>query len=175
LFSPLFGDDFVGFFAAALVELVLVPSPPCSAAASRSPSPAEEASPLLGEVPPSPSCSKFACAAGGNRRTRRWTSASPRPLGGTADIRIDGEAPPAVAIRRGRGRRSERDGDAIGSEAMVSNAAEAIGGVSRQTPGRGSCASGWVREKRQRARRAWRRGIDGVRRGEMRNREGGSR
>jgi hypothetical protein len=62
------------------------------------------------------------------------------------DIRIDGEDPPAVAIRRGRGRRSERDGDAIGSEAMVSKAAEAIG-VSRQTPGRGSCASGWVRER----------------------------
>jgi hypothetical protein len=34
------------------------------------------------------------------------------------------------------------------------------------SPGRGSCASGWVREERQRARRAlllraWRRGIDG--------------
>ena len=129
LFSPLF-DEGGGGVAAALVVLVLVVSPPDSAAASRSPpSPDEDDGSPLPEAP-SPSRSTFARAAGGQRRTRRCTSASPRPRGGTADIRIDAAPLPAAAAaaagRWGKGRRSERDGDAIGNEARVSAAAQAI-------------------------------------------------
>uniref|UniRef100_A0A0A9G9U9 Uncharacterized protein n=1 Tax=Arundo donax TaxID=35708 RepID=A0A0A9G9U9_ARUDO len=126
LFSPLLDEGCGGGVAAALVVFVLVLSPAGSAAASRSPSPVDDASPLPEAPAPSPSRSTFARAAGGQRRTRRWTSASPRPRGGTEDIRIDGAPPPAAAGRRGSGRRSERDGDAMGSEARVSAAAEAI-------------------------------------------------
>lgn len=105
-----------------LVVLVLVLSPPDSEAASRSPSPDEDDGSPFPEAP-SPSRSTFARAAG---RQRRCTSASPRPRGGTADIRIDGAPVLAAAGRLGKGRRSERDGDAIGNEARVSAAAEAI-------------------------------------------------
>jgi len=123
------GDE--GGAAAALVLLVLVLSPPGSAAESRSPSPVEEASPCPEE--PSPSRSTLARAAGG-QRTRRWMRASPRPRGGTADRRIDAEAPREEARLR-RGRRSDREGDAIGSEMRVSAAAaEAMEGGGEASP-----------------------------------------
>jgi hypothetical protein len=109
--------------------LVLVLSAPGSADASRSPSPAEEASPFPEAPAPSPSRSTFARAAGGHLRPRRCTSATPRPRGGTADIRTDrAPLPEAAGGRRGMGRRSERDGDAIGNEARVSAAAVAMRG-----------------------------------------------
>lgn len=64
---------------------------------------------------------------------RRWMRASPRPRGGTADKRIDA-APPLEAARLRRGRRSDREGDAMGSETRVSAAAEAIGEGEEASP-----------------------------------------
>ncbi|BAS80043.1 Os02g0649750 [Oryza sativa Japonica Group] len=132
LFSPLFDEGGCGGVAAALVVLVLAPSPPASAAAaapSRSPSPEEEddASPGPDASAPSPSRSTLARAAGGRRRTRRWTTANPSPRGGTAEIRTDAEQPPPADALLGSGRSSDREGDATGSDAAarVSAAAEA--------------------------------------------------
>lgn len=128
LFSSLLEDEEGGeggAAAALVVVLVLALSPPGSAAESRSPSPVEEVSPEPDA--PSPSRSTLARAAGGQRR-RRWMRANPRPRGGTADRRIEAAAP-REATRLRRGRRSDRDGDAMGRETRVSAAAaEAMGG-----------------------------------------------
>lgn len=80
---------------------------------------------------------------------RRWMRANPRPRGGTADRRMDAEAPREEARLR-RGRRSDREGDAIGSEMRVSAAAaEAMeGGGGRRTPNP-RLARGRIREQQR--------------------------